>query len=175
MVPASRLGRQVTETVSALEAIHAEWALIGGLALAAYKIIRATQDVDLLVDIVRADDIDHEMHRLGYESLHRSEDGANYARGHERIDFLFASRPAARRLLASARVIPSILGTLRIVSLEGLVGFKLQAAFNNPARKQDLEDIRRLIVANRDDLDLEELRGYFRLFDREALLDEYLG
>lgn len=55
-----------------------------------------------------------------------------------------------------------------------LIGFKLQALVNDPSRTRDLEDIRALLRANRGTLDTAELRGYFRLFDREALLDELL-
>jgi hypothetical protein len=63
---------------------------------------------------------------------------------------------------------------LKVVSAEGLVGFKLQAFVNDPSRTRDLEDIRALVRANRSTLDMEEPRGYFRLFEREALLDEIL-
>ena len=65
-------------------------------------------------------------------------------------------------------------GKLRIVSTEGLIGFKLQAIANNPRRTRDMEDIRALMHENRDSLDQDELREYFRLFGREALLDELL-
>jgi len=39
---------------------------------------------------------------------------------------------------------------------------------------QDLEDIKTLIAANRQTLKMDEVREYFRLFNREALLDEIL-
>ncbi len=35
--------------------------------------------------------------------------------------------------------------------------------------------MRALVHANRAELDMDELRGYFRLFDREALLDELMA
>jgi hypothetical protein len=57
------------------------------------------------------------------------------------------------------------------VGAEGLIGFKLQALVNDLRRTQDLEDIRAPLRASRDTLDLTEVRGYLRLFDREALLD----
>jgi hypothetical protein len=41
-------------------------------------------------------------------------------------------------------------------------------------RTQDLEDIRALLRAHHAALDMEEVRGYFRLFERESLLDELL-
>lgn len=175
-MPLSRLGRQIAEVAGALHAIGARFALIGGLALASHKVVRATQDVDLLIAAEAADAIDAELTRLGYVCLHRSPDAGNYARGDERLDFLYASRPIARRLLAGARQLDtSVLGDLCVVSAEGLIGFKLQALVNDPLRTQDLEDIRALLRENRHDLDLEELRQYFRLFDRESLLDELLA
>jgi hypothetical protein len=61
-----------------------------------------------------------------------------------------------------------------IRSAEGLIGFKLQAIVNDPRRTQDLEDIRALLRANRTTLDMAEVHEYFRLFDREPLLQEIL-
>jgi hypothetical protein len=55
-----------------------------------------------------------------------------------------------------------------------LIGFKLQGFVNDPRRKQDLEDIRALIKANRSTLNVSEVQEYLRLFDREALLGEIL-
>jgi hypothetical protein len=171
-VPLSRLGKQIAEVGAALNAIRARFALIGGLALASHNVVRATQDVDLLVEAEKADQVDAELSRLGYRCLHRSADAANYARGDERVDVLYAARPIARRLLAAAAESKTALGDLRVVSAEELIGFKLQGLANDPRRTQDLEDIRALLRANRATLDMDELRGYFRLFDRESLLDE---
>jgi predicted nucleotidyltransferase len=173
-MPLSRLGKQIAEAAAALNAIGARFALIGGLALASYQVVRATQDVDLLAEAEKADRIDSELAKLGYRCLHRSADAANYARGDERIDLLYASRPIARRLLQHAAALKTSLGELRVVSAEGLIGFKLQGLVNDPRRTQDLEDIRALLRANRTTLDLEEVRAYFCLFDRESLLDELL-
>jgi hypothetical protein len=46
---------------------------------------------------------------------------------------------------------------LRVISAEGLIGFKLQALANDPRRTQDLEDIRALMRANRQLLNETEL------------------
>ena len=45
---------------------------------------------------------------------------------------------------------------------------------NDARRAQDLEDIKALLRANRSQLDMNEVREYFRLFDKEYLLDELL-
>ena len=170
----SRLANQIVQAVAALDEAGARFALIGGLALASHKVVRATQDVDLLVDAEKADAIEAKLLALGYRRLHRSPDAANYARDDERLDLLFASRPIAMRLLAGARRLRTSLGELTVVSAEGLVGFKLQAFVNDATRTQDLEDIRALLRANQASLDMDEVRSYFRLFDREALLDDIL-
>ena len=84
---------------------------------------------------------------------------------------------SARRLgsqLFAAVELKTPLGDLRVVSAEGLIGFKLQALVNDPHRTQDLEDIRALLRANRATLDIGQVREYFRLFEREKLLDELL-
>jgi hypothetical protein len=175
MPASSRLGAQIEEIVTTLNAMGARFALIGGLALASHKVIRATSDVDLLTDAKTADRVHEEMMRLGYQCLHRSQDVANYLRGDQRVDFLFASRPVAQQLLASASEKGTSFGTLRVISAEGLIAFKLQGIVNNPRRTQDLEDIKALLRANRDTLDIAEVREYFRLFDREGLLDDLLN
>lgn len=175
MAPVSRLGRQLAEVTTAVQRVGARCALIGGLALASHHVIRATQDVDLLTDIENADEIEAELFKLGYQRLHRSADAGNYARGDERVDLLYAHRPIARRLLAQANDLKTSLGDLRVISAEGLIGFKLQGLVNDPRRTRDLEDIRALLKANRAKLDLTEVREYFQLFDRDSLLDELLA
>ena len=175
MASASRLGKQLEEIVATLNAMGAPFALIGGLALASHKVIRATQDVDLLTDADIADQIDAACARLGYICAHRSSEAANYLRGDERVDFLFASRPIARRLLTDAVEHTTLFGVLRVISTEGLIGFKLQGLVNDPRRTQDLEDIRALMRATRETLNMNEVREYFRLFEREPLLDELLN
>lgn len=170
----SRLGKQIEETIAALNSVGVRFALIGGLALASHKVIRATRDIDLLTDVKSADEIDRLLTRLGYRCIHRSADAGNYLRGDERVDFLYASRPAALQLLTAAAEFKTAFGDLRVVSLEGLIGFKLQGFVNDARRTQDLEDIRALILANRSNLKMTEVQEYFRLFDREALLKEIL-
>ena len=169
-----RLAQQIREAVAAFAELAMPPALIGGLALAAHKVVRATRDVDFLADADDADRVEQLLGQLGYKCVHRSADAANYLRGDEGLDLLYAHRPEARRLLAEAGHHDSALGRLRVVSAEGLIGFKLQSYVNDARRAQDLEDIRSLLRANAITLDMNEVRRYFQLFDREALLDELL-
>ncbi len=86
MASVSRLGKQIEEVVATLNAMGARFALIGGLALASHKVIRATQDVDLLTDADVADQIDTAFTKLGYRCAHRSTEAANYLRGDDQGD-----------------------------------------------------------------------------------------
>ena len=174
MPAASRLGRQLEEALAALRAAGIPVALIGGLALAPHNVIRATQDINLLADGDQAGAIDERVRALGYRPICRSDDAANYLRGDERIDFIFARRPIARRLLSGATHLDTSLGSIAVVSKEGLIGFKLQGLSNDARRTQDAEDIRALLRANPGAINMTEVREYFRLFDREALLDQWL-
>jgi hypothetical protein len=171
----SRLGKQITEVIAALASVEADVAVIGGLALASHKVTRATQDIDFLAEAEQADAIEAILVAHGYSRIHRSVDAANYLRRDERVDLLYAHRPIARKLLREARAVETPFGKLRVVSAEGLIGLKLQALVNDPKRTQDLADIRALLRANPQTLNLSEVREYFRLFERESLLDELLN
>jgi hypothetical protein len=171
----SRLVDQIAQAVTAFAGCKTTPALIGGLALAAHQVVRATRDIDFLVDADDADRTHAIVLSLGYRCAHRSADAANYVRGDEGLDVLYARRPIARRLLAEASERATALGALRVVSAEGLIGFKLQALVNNPGRARDLDDIRALLRAQRGRLNMAEVRDYFALFDRQELLDELLA
>ena len=173
--PSSRLGKQLEEAIVTLDKVGAKFALIGGLALAPHRVVRATQDVDFLIDADLANSVDQALTDLGYRCLHRSTDAANYLRGDLRLDFLYAHRPVARQLLQAAPQLKTPFGTLHVVSAEGLIALKLQGWVNDPRRRQDLEDIRALIRANRNTINLTDVREYFRLFNQETLLEEILG
>jgi len=168
----SRLVEQIKEALAAFAGVKTQPALIGGLALAAHQVVRATQDVDFLADADDAGRLHDILIGLGYHCIHRSEDAANYLRGDEGLDLLYAHRPIARRLLAEAQERDTSLGRLRVITAEGLIAFKLQGFVNDSARARDLEDIRGLLRANRGTLDMAEIREYFVLFDREHLFDE---
>jgi hypothetical protein len=171
----SRLVEQVKQAVAAFAGCKHTPALIGGLALAVHQVVRATRDVDFLADADDADHLHEALLALGYRCVHRSADAANYVRNDEGVDLLYAHRPVARRLLGEAVERETVMGRLRVVTTEGLIGFKLQALVNNPSRTRDLDDIRALLHAQRDRLDLAEVREYFVLFDRSEMLDDLLA
>jgi hypothetical protein len=169
------LADQLREALHAFEHCEQPPALIGGLALVAHQVIRATLDVDFLADARDAERIDAALVQLGYVCLYRTDDVANYERGGtERLDVLFARRPHSLRLLRSAQVRDIGIGRLFVVSAEGLIGFKLQALKNDPSRIRDIDDIRKLLRAGNGKLDMTEVTGYFDLFDSADLLRELM-
>lgn len=172
-IGASALRDQLREAFEALRDCTPPPALIGGLALAAHGYVRTTQDVDFLIAVEDADRAEQALLALGYERIFRSENAANYRRGPQGVDFLYASRPIARALLAQARPAPG--SVVPVVSVEGMIGFKLQAHFNAPERPDDLRDIRELVARHRGTLDRAEARRYFELFASEALWRELFG
>lgn len=168
----AKLVDQMHEAHRALAGCDPPAALIGGLAMAAHDVPRGTIDVDFLVSHEDAGRAHSALLALGYECVYRTENVANYRRGHEGIDLLFARRPASRRLLRQARASSF---DVPVVSIEGLIGLKMQALSNAPERPHDRSDIDRLITLHRNRLDLVELRQYFELFDQQALWVHYFG
>ena len=131
----ARLVDQIKEALAAFAGAKTSPALIGGLALAAHQVVRATQDVDFLADADDADKLHEVLTGLGYTCIHRSEDAANYVRGDEGLDLLYAHRPIARRLLDEAETRDTPMGRLRVISAEGLIAFKLQCS-SRPAERE---------------------------------------
>lgn len=168
------LAEQIREALSMFAHNATEPALIGGLAVVAHQVVRATKDVDFLLEAEAADRVHDALLHLGYQCLYRSDEAANYVRGTEGLDLLYARRPLARRLLAQALERETPMGRLRVISVEGLIGFKLQGFVNDATRTRDLDDIRALLKTHRATLNMEELREYFALFDRPELLHELL-
>jgi len=66
------------------------------------------------------------------------------------------------------------MGRLRVISVEGLIGFKLQGFVNDATRTRDLDDIRALLKLHHASLNMDELREYFALFNKPDLLHDLL-
>lgn len=147
-------------------------ALIGGFALAAYSINRATADVDFLADGSRRRDIISSLSSIGFhlrfeaaEVLHFSGPGA--------LDILLANRPASLQMLEDSRLESSL--SVRVLRAEDIIGLKIQAYVNEPARElQDKADIQRLLVSQRG-LDLARIKKYADLFDQWLVIKKLGG
>ena len=165
------------EIHSALTEARIDHALIGGLALAAHGSGRATVDIDWLADGEQADGVLRILLAHGYACVHRTPDVANFvsdlpSRG--RVDFLFARRSHGRAMLERAELHEVLGRSVRVLHPSDLVGLKVQSSSNDPSRRhRDLADIEWLL--QHADIELERVRAYFRLFDREKELDALLS
>jgi len=155
-------------------------ALIGGFAVAASGYPRATRDIDFLIDQKDREKVKQLMISFGYDPVHESPDVVNFSgrlKELGNVDFLIAHRKYARAMLARAREREILDGqfTAQLVIPEDIIGLKVQSSSNDQRRyHQDMADIEAIIKANRQDLDMELIREYFMLFDREDELEEIM-
>lgn len=163
----SRLLRQLEEALQAMRVCKQPPALIGGLAVIAHKVVRATTDVDLLVAVEDADRVHQAILALGYECIFRSDDAVNYQRGDERLDLLYSYPGRESEALLRDAVVHTlpVVGKAKVVSREGLIGFKVGGYLgSDKTRTKDLDDIREILRLYRGDLDMAEVKRYFDLY-----------
>ena len=65
--------------------------------MVAHQVVRATEDVDFLLEAEAADRVHDALLDLGYKCRYCSKDAANYVRATEGLDLFYAHRPLARR------------------------------------------------------------------------------
>lgn len=151
-------------------------ALIGGYAMGAYGVGRATLDLDLLVDAGSLPELDKAMTSLGYEKVFSSENVSQFvSRSAElgEVDFIHAFRPAARKMLQRAVLMPGLPPgqEMKVLRPEDIIGLKAQAIANNPGRKhQDSADIEELLRSTQ--VDWAAVKEYLELFGMGAYYQE---
>lgn len=155
------------------------FALIGGFAMHVAGFTRATNDIDFLIDAENLGKIKAIMSKLGYELTHESLEFSNYWHPMAPlgcVDYLHAHREYTRQMLARTKT-HKVLGSFEVPVLihEDIIGLKVQSMVNNPQRRSlDMADIEFLIRENFGKLNLDVLREYFHLFDRDYELDDLL-
>jgi hypothetical protein len=157
---------------------NVNYALIGGFAMGVWGISRATLDLDFLViqkDLLKIEAI---MNALGYEKAFQSENVSQYISPIKifgEVDFLHAFRTISEKMLqrADQRSILNHTLEIKVLRIEDLIGLKLQALTNDPAReKMDLLDIEALISLKHEKLDWNLLSEFFSIFGFETLFSE---
>ncbi|MDE2142904.1 MAG: nucleotidyltransferase family protein [Elusimicrobia bacterium] len=149
------------------------WALTGGFAMGALGAARTTADLDFLVHREDMPRVHAFLESLGYRRIHFSENVSQYdhpASTWGSLDFIHAFRPLALEMLARSLEKPlTAARRARVLTPEDVIGLKVQAIANSPARRlRDLADIEALISANRDGLDWARIKNYFGLFSMDA-------
>lgn len=172
----SRLGRRFDEA-------GVRFALIGGFAMALRGVQRATFDLDFLLTLSDLDAADAILREEGCARVFRSENVSHYqhpAPGGLRVDVLHAFRAPSLGMLGRADRLELAPGcALPVLRIEDIVGLKIQALVNNPARALgDWNDIHRLIRhAGEQALPLEWglIADYLEIFRLGGKLAELRG
>jgi hypothetical protein len=160
-----------------------DFVLCGGLALSTMGIHRLTKDIDILVDEVSQRAVHRVMTDLGYERQDFSTDEiVSYwspLKVFGQVDFLLARRKYTRAMMRRSKKNRVFDGVLEVKTLlpEDLIGLKVQAISNDPKNRYpvDAADIQNLLVLHKEAMDMNLVREYFGIFDKEDLLDGWLG
>jgi hypothetical protein len=163
----------VLDTVTRfLDGRGSRYALVGALALSAYGLSRATQDLDLAVDAEARRDLVSLFESLGYETLHCSEGYSNHVHPLARlgrVDCIYIGEPTATRFFESAMAAPILGRTIRVPKPEHLAAMKVLAMKNDPSRTfREMADLQ--FILGVDGVDVSEIRSHF---ERHGLLERF--
>ncbi len=152
---------------------NVRYALIGGFALGALGVPRATLDIDFLIHRDDLTKIENIMKTNGYNCVFKSENVSQYVSPLKlfgEIDFLHAFREISVGMLKRAIEKDIFDGKLkiRILKPEDIIGLKLQAIANDEDRMtREYLDIEGLMEFYKSNLDWELVEQYFRIFNQE--------
>jgi hypothetical protein len=145
------LTEEFKQVVTAIRHARIEHALCGGFALAAYGIVRATEDIDLLVQEDEVPALSAVLTELGYQreqapllfqlgrlTMERFFNPDRQSEDFVIVDLLLVGE-LTRRAWESRRAVESDLGPLVVVSPAGLIELKSLRGSG-----QDLDDIAKL-------------------------------
>ena len=152
-----------------------DYALIGGLALSFAGYQRMTYDIDFMVLLKDQNELDRIMVGFGYQRLYRSENVANYSHSLKalgQVDFLFARRTYSLLMLQRAHVKDVFGHSMKVIRPEDLIGLNVQSSSNDSTRfAQDWADIEEIFKVCSGKLDLNLIKEYFQVFNREDDFD----
>jgi hypothetical protein len=161
--PDRRVATTLSQLVALLDAHGAQYAVIGGLAVALRGSLRATQDVDILMHItqLRLPSLLEAMRESGCQFdvsaaiCEWNECGMLAVQWPERVqvDLLKPVIPVFHRIIERASIEPFENQAVRVADAEGVLLLKLLAF-----RPLDQEDIRGILTKNAGGLDLDWVR-----------------
>ncbi len=145
-----------------------QFAVIGGVGLAAYGIARFTIDLDLLVGHEHQQDLVGYLKKCGYQTLHRSNGYSNHQHADPalaRVDVVYVREETRRQIFGAARKLVGPGGSeILVPSPEHLAAMKVVAMKNDSDRTlQDLADIRELMKL--PGVDHQAIRATFEKHD----------
>jgi hypothetical protein len=151
------------------------YAVVGGVALAAYGLPRTTLDLDFAVESRAQDELIRFLESRGYQTLHRSSGFSNHQHPDPdwgRLDFIHVRDETSRALFASCRRLQGPGGRqMPVPRPEHLVAMKVAAMKSDPARTfQEMNDIRFLLKL--PGVDRAMATSYFERHGLRDRLDE---
>jgi len=160
------------DTHRILDSARIPHALIGGFAMAALGVPRATNDVDYLVHGDFRQATKATFRQEGFSVFHSSAETLQLT-GQHPLDILFANRPLSRAMLSRAERGPRFLGIPHLDAAD-IVGLKIQAYKNDPRRElPELADILKLAESVRF-LDRDRVLSYADLFEEKQRIEALL-
>jgi len=162
--------RVLKALLAEFERDRVRYAAIGGFALGILGHVRATMDLDFLVDRDDLDKVHERLTALGYERFLQTENVSQYRHRDEvwgGVDFIHAFRKSSLAMLERAKKYPVFDGkqAIRAADPEDVIGMKVQAMTNDPDRKpQELADIEALMRLYGSKLDWERVQEYYDIF-----------
>lgn len=145
------------------------FALIGGFALAAHGVVRATVDIDLLIDGSKKENARLCLLKAGFKLTFENAEVMHFS-GAGQLDTLLANREATLEMIRRAKPINDF--PVPVIAAEDIVGLKIQAYKNDPKREfQDKADIQSLL-GKVENLDFDLIKKYADLFDEWAFICE---
>jgi hypothetical protein len=165
---ASPIQRTAADIARRLEEMGIDYAIAGALCLAAHGLVRATEDVDILIARDGLEAFKQRWLGLGYVDVRQGGKAVRDTDSGVKIDFLIAGdypgdgRPKPVKFPEPAQA-GAAAGPYRILSLPRLIELKLASGMTAPHRLQDLADVQRLIARTRLPRELgESLDPYVR-------------
>ncbi len=144
-------------------------ALIGGFALAALGVARATNDVDFIINEAQKDTAKRALIQAGWSIELETEEVIQFG-SLGNLDLLIARRPLSKKMLENAKPLSSL--GIKCLSAEAIIGLKIQAYKNDPKREfQDKADIQNLILKHKASLDWGEIQAYSDLFGETPFIE----
>lgn len=167
-ITAERLQDSLAECAAAFHRAGVPFAVAGAFAVAMHGHVRATRDIDFLVRLSDRAAARRALESVGYGCTFEGDAFAHFERRPMpelpglvvRADLQFSSQAVGQRAIEAAmrQPLPWARGALPVVPLDTLLLMKLMATCADPARLQDLVDVRALLAGGIAGLDVRQLR-----------------
>ncbi len=141
--------------------VGAPHAVIGAFGMSSHGFMRATNDIDFLVDGDFRTEVEKAFLQKGFR-IFKSNDEVVQLEGPGPIDIIFAKRPLSKAMLT--KTLATKILDVPVLDAEDIIGLKIQALATNPKRKfKELGDIQSLSLSKKD-LDWNQIKKYADLF-----------